>query len=142
MGDRYFVRAHDDAAEKGPYEIEVIKSSFSNGMLKGSATCRHENGTSTLTVAALLGIEGPKPRGSREGDGGDGMRRSTLAELERARMQRSQGGSGNMTVGIVMVVIGVVLTVVSFGATGGGGVVFIGLVVFGFIRIIRGASER
>ena len=134
MADRYFVRANDGAPEKGPFAIDLIKKSHERRMLKDNAICRLENGTETFPLSTLLELPTP----------GEPRRTSTSAfsqgEMDAMVRRQKSEGSANMTIGLAMIVVGLVLTAVSFSASGGGGVVFIGLVVFGFVRIIRGAS--
>ena len=131
MGDRYFVRSRPDGPEKGPYDIDAIRKSHENNLLKEDAIVRHENLSETHTLRELLGlgvVQTPRARVTHQED-------------ERAYQRHQSEGNSNMIVGVIMIVAGLGLTAVSFSASGGGGVLFIGLVVFGFVRIIRGASH-
>jgi hypothetical protein len=65
-------------------------------------------------------------------------------EVERQiAMDRARGGGGaaNVGVGLAMIVAGVVLTLISTSRAGGGGAIFVGLVIFGIARVIRGAAS-
>jgi len=136
MGERYFVRAKADGPEKGPYEVAAIKSSFDNGMLKGDATVRGETSGSTLTLRELLEIPSPRERIRSEA-----AREYASQDLDRNVMQHGTDGSTNVMIGVGMIVAGLGLTAATYSAASGGGryVVFSGLIVFGFVRIIRGA---
>lgn len=140
MGDRYFVRARPDAPEKGPYDLESIRKSHENKMLKDDAVVRHEDLTETHTLRELLGLAPPAatPREKQHAQNLAEHHRVALEEDERAYQQRQAAGSSNVMIGVIMIVAGLGLTAISFSASGGGGVLFIGLVVFGFLRILRG----
>jgi hypothetical protein len=140
--ERYFVKANEDAPEKGPYTLDLIKKSHERGMLKGEAICRLENGKETYPLSTLLGQPTPADASRSRGGYDGGMRDRTRDELEHAsRQQAASAGSANLVIGLIMVAAGIGLTFISMSAAGGGGAIFIGLIVFGFIRMIRGAAS-
>lgn len=139
MGARYFVRSSPEGPEKGPYTVDLIKNSYERNMLKDDAMCRLDGGSSWISIRNVLELPTPgAPRNVAFSSSSDAQREMDSAH---ARQYQQAGGSSNMTIGLIMVVAGLVLTAVSFSASGGGGVLFIGLVIFGFIRIIRGAGS-
>lgn len=138
MGDRYFVRSTEDGPEKGPYTVELIKSSYERAMLKDTAMCRLENGASWISIREVLELPTPGAPHKTAFSSTSNAQREMDAQYARAQ----SGSNSNMTIGLIMIVAGIVLTIASFSAgSGGGGAVFVGLILFGFIRIVRGAAS-
>lgn len=138
MGDKFFVRSSEDGAVKGPYELDALHKSFDRGLLKADAQARLDGGEKWIPLKELLAPELVKAARKRT--------KEDEADFERARdrdreieNQRS-GGSANVAIGAVMLIAGLGLTAVSLSAGQGGGVIFVGLILFGIIRIIRGAA--
>jgi hypothetical protein len=143
MGDRYFVRSSEDGPEKGPFELDQVQKSFDRGLLKADAKARLEGGEKWIPLKELCA-----PDLARQGKRApqDGAHRLDPYEVDRqiAMDHASRGGGGggaNVGIGLAMIVAGVVLTLISTSQAGGGGVIFVGLVVFGIIRVIRGAAS-
>ena len=136
---RFFVRSSEDGPEKGPYAMDALQKSFDRGLLKPDAMAREEGGETWISLKELLAPEIAK-----------GVRKRTAedeADFQRARARdyeiESQGrtGNANLGIGIAMIVAGIVLTLISTSSAGGGGVIFVGLIVFGIVRVIRGAAS-
>lgn len=133
---KYFVRASADAPVKGPFDRDALKKSLDRGLMKLEAEAREEDSEEWVTLKSLF-----KPEtDSKE-------RRAEYREYERAvelrnmeRAHERSGASGQMGLGVAMVIAGIALTLISTSQAGGGGVIFVGLIVFGIVRIIRGAA--
>lgn len=135
---KYFVRASADAPVKGPFELDALRKSLDRGLMKPEAEARGESSEEWVTLKSLF-----KPEVEAK------ERKAESAEFERAVAMRNmerQGergaGSANVTIGIVMLVAGLALTGVSMSAGQSGGVIFVGLILFGIIRIIRGLAAQ
>lgn len=136
MGDRFFVRAAPDAQAKGPFDRDSLRKSFDKGLMKPEAQVRPEDSEEWVTLKSLF-----KPEDDAK------TRRAESAEFERAvamqnmeRRHERSSGSANVAVGAIMLIAGLALTAASLSAGRGGGVIFVGLILFGIIRIIRGLA--
>ena len=138
MGEptKYFVRASADAPIKGPFDRDAIRKSLDRGLMKPEAEARREDDVEWVTLKTLFKPEEDVKQ--RKADDAEFERAVALGNMER-RHERSAGGA-NVAIGLVMVIVGLALTVLSTSRAGGGGVIFVGLVVFGIVRIIRGAA--
>jgi hypothetical protein len=142
MGDKYFVRSSEDGSEKGPFELDQVQKSYDRGLLKADAKARLEGGEKWIPLKELCA-----PDLARQGKRApkDGAHRLDPYEVERQiamdHASSSGGGGANVGIGLAMIVAGVVLTLISTSQAGGGGVIFVGLVGFGIIRVIRGAAS-
>jgi len=146
----YFVRSSPNGPEKGPYELEVIRSSHEQGLLKLSALARPEGEDEVHFVAELLGL--PVPEGARKtAEVSAALPNRATADAARAavaprpqRPAQASTGSPNLMIGVVMLAAGVILSVLTYSAASesGGGryVVFTGLIAFGIVRIVRGLA--
>ena len=135
--ERYFVKSREDAPEKGPYTLDAIKKSFENQMLKGEAIVRPESGGAAQSLRELLELPTPREAGRNALTS-----EYTQADMDAMVRRNKSAGSANMAVGAVMIIAGLGLTAATYSASSGGGryVIFTGLIVFGFVRLIRGAS--
>jgi hypothetical protein len=138
MGDKYFVRSSTDGPEKGPYEIDALQKSFDRGLLKSDAMARLDGGEKWVSLKELLAPEIAKGVKRRSAEDEADFARARARDFEIENQRRS--GSANLGIGLAMVAAGIVLTLISTSKAGGGGIIFVGLIVFGIVRIIRGAS--
>lgn len=142
MGEpRYFVRASVDAPIKGPFDRDSIRKSLDRGLMKPEAEARIDDAEGTEEWVALKTLFKPEIDEKRhKAEGAEFERAVALQNLLRGH-ERKEGGA-NLVVGVIMIVAGLGLTAASMSAGRGGGVLFVGLVVFGIVRIIRGAAVR
>ena len=138
MGEpqKYFVRANADAPVKGPFERDALKKSLDRGLMKPEAEARREDSDDWVALKVMFKPETDAKQ--RVMDDVEFQRAVALVNMERSH-ERREGGA-NLGIGLAMVVAGIVLTLVSTSQAGGGGVIFVGLIVFGIVRIIRGAA--
>jgi hypothetical protein len=140
MGDRYVVRSSADGPEKGPYDLEQLQKSYDKGLLKAEAQARVEGGEKWIPLKDLFApvVDRREKRRKRDDDEDFERARDVERQIENERRVAQQ----NMYLGVGMIAGGVLLTVVSISAGGGRGAIFIGLIVFGLVRLVRGAATR
>jgi len=133
---KYFVRASADAPVKGPFDRDALKKSLDRNLMKPEAEARPEDSEEWVTLKSLFKEEtdSKEQRAERQ----EFERAVAVRNMERRDERRSS--SGQMGVGVAMVIAGIALTLISTSQAGGGGVIFVGLIVFGIVRIIRGAA--
>ena len=87
----------------------------------------------------MTSSELPTPR---EALRNEAAREYAEADIDAQIRRNKSASSTNMAIGVTMIIAGVGLTAATYSAASGGGryVVFTGLIVFGFVRLIRGAS--
>lgn len=135
---KFFVRASADAPEKGPFDRDALRKSFDRGLVKPEAEARPDGGSEWVTLKALFKAEDDAM--DRKAEAASYERSTALRDIQERRQRRERGA--NVTVGVIMLVAGLALTLASLSAGRGGGAIFIGLIVFGIVRIIRGAVAR
>jgi hypothetical protein len=137
-GAKYFVRASADAPVKGPFTRDAIGKSLERGLMKLDAEARAEDGEEWVTLKSLFKPEEDSKQRRREQ--AEYREAQTARDMQAAAERARSGGSANVAIGVVMLVAGLALTGISMSAGSRGGVIFVGLIVFGIVRVIRGAA--
>ena len=131
--ERYWVRASPGEAEKGPYDVALVKQSFDRGLLTPNAVARDENGETTRTLRELF--EAKDLARAKE------VAKLSEEDFERNYQREASKKRGGLYVGLGMIGLGIVLTFATYSAASesGGGryIVFTGLFVVGIVRVIR-----
>lgn len=133
--ERWFVRVSADRPEKGPYRYEALKSAFRQGRLRREASVRSEQSGAMCLLHEL--VEDDVLEEERI------VRRARIEEAERAAAQQREhaGRSTGAASGVVMIVAGLGLSLLSFSTGNNGGMLFFGLVIVGFVRVVRAQSR-
>jgi hypothetical protein len=140
--ERFWVRASQDAPDKGPYTRAQIEQSNARGLLKETALVRPEAAPDTESKSLRDFCEEKAIR-----------KEQMLADWKRADEERGikrgqNSGSGRLWLGVVMLALGDILTVDGYAEASNGWtssgvgtyVVFTGLIVMGIVNIVRGLS--
>lgn len=142
MGEaKYFVRAAEHAPIKGPFERDSIRKSLDRGLMKPEAEARAEDATDSEAWVTLKSLFKPEDDAKEMKAESAAFERSVMMQNINRQHERKEGNA-NLVVGVIMIVAGLGLSAASMSAGRSGGVLFVGLVVFGIVRIIRGAAAR
>ena len=142
MGEpKYFVRASVDAPIKGPFDRESIRKSLDRGLMKPEAEARIDDAEGAEEWVKLKVLLKPEEDAKLRTEETMAFQRAVaLQNLDRAHQRKE--GNANLVIGAVMIGAGIILSAASISAGRSGGLLFVGLIVFGIVRIIRGAAAR
>jgi GYF domain 2 len=123
--DEYFVKVQADAEQKGPYTLSSLRKSLKSQVLKDGTLVRAAGSPEWIPLRALI----PKNAGIPK----KAFRAEDPRDLERA-IRSAQ----DPTIGVGLIVAGLVLSALSLGLGSGRGTIFLGLIAVGVARLLKG----